>query len=61
MTRDDRRFFEAFREYMGQYPLTDEQFSRFVEGYTEAVPSETITALYDALDMWSAAITGANK
>jgi len=55
MTKDEARFFEAFQSNMNQYPLTLGQYVDFLNGFGSAIPSETITALYDARNMWSEA------
>jgi hypothetical protein len=62
LSKDNMRFFQAFTElYTNQCPLTIEQFVRFKDGDTDAVPSETLTALYDALEIWNAAIEGSKR
>jgi len=59
LSKDDMRFFQAFTElYTNQCPLKIEQFARFLDGDTDAVPSETLTALYDAREIWNAATKG---
>lgn len=57
MTEDDAKFYESFNNHMSQYPLTVLQFVRFLDGQHVSVPSETITALYDAYNMWKEATT----
>ena len=57
MTTDQAKFFKAFTEHMNQYPLTSQQFVKFLDGDEDAVPRETLTALYDAQNLWVAATT----
>lgn len=61
MTKDQARFFDAFKENMEQYPLTLEQYVDFLNGFNDAVPSETYTALADARNMWYDATAGGTK
>lgn len=55
MTKDQTRFFEAFTECMNQYPLSLEEYIAFVNGNENAVDRETISALYDARNLWDMA------
>ena len=55
MTKDESRFFTAFKDNIDQYPLTLEQYVDFLNGVDDAVYSETYTALADARNMWSEA------
>jgi len=61
MTENDARFYDAFKDNMGQYPLTLLQFVRYLNGVPDAIPSETYTGLADAYNMWYDAITGEAK
>jgi hypothetical protein len=58
MTEDQARFYDSFRDHMSQYPLTVLQFVHFLNDRHYKVPSETSTALYDAMNMWHDATTG---
>lgn len=57
MSENDAKFYEAFKNHMSQYPLSVLQFVRFLDGQDAVVPSETITPLYDAYNMWREATT----
>lgn len=52
MTDNERNFFTAFVEDFNQCPLTFEQYFDFVQGADESVPSETLSTIYDARNLW---------
>ncbi len=58
MTQNDKRFFDAFSDHMGQYALTLAQFLDFLAGHDDRVPSETYSALADAYNLWREALRG---
>ena len=55
LTQEQTRFFEAFEECMNQYPLSLKEYIEFANGNADAVSSETISALYDARNLWDMA------
>ena len=60
MNENDARFFEAFKNHMNQYPLSVLQFVKFLNDDISDTPMETITALYDARNMWASAVESVN-
>lgn len=60
LTPDQTRFFKAFTECMDQYPLTLEEYIEFVNGNEDVVEWQTITALYDARNLWASAVESVN-
>ena len=61
MTEEDARFYDAFTANLNQYVLSAQQFVRYLKGDYEAVPSETISALCDAMNMWKEATSKVHK
>ena len=55
MTNSDCAFYDAFKDCMDQHPLTLTQFKAYLDGDSDAVPSETYPALADTYNLWQEA------
>ena len=60
LTKNDLRFLKSFNDNMGQYELNEAQLNAYLNRDYAAVPTETYTALADAIGLWRDALEGVN-